>query len=342
MLDRYLVAWFPMIARSFKKGLTYVDAFAGPGEYEGGEIGSPLLALKHAYRYEVVQARVPVRLVFIEKRKDRWRHLEALVEERYPQAKRPSTHQLLLRNGKCHDLLNPALTALGSWGSPMFVNFDGWGTDTPYKLVTQLGREEKSEVLITFSRSWPVRNRTRADDPHDLDGFFGEAKVWREIADQDDAKPALLTYYRQRLEQAGFQMSLVFELVDENGSELLLIFATKSEDGIVKMKDAMWKVDPVYGQRFRDPRDPNQLTFEIAEDADLTLLKRQLLERVSSLASVSLGDLKRHTLLDTIYKESHATTAVRALEGEMKVNVVWKQRHDDTIVQASILATADD
>jgi len=36
MLFTYLQAWFPIIGSRFP-GLTYVDAFAGPGEYAGGK-----------------------------------------------------------------------------------------------------------------------------------------------------------------------------------------------------------------------------------------------------------------------------------------------------------------
>lgn len=43
MLSGYLQAWFPIIASTFGSGgLTYVDTFAGPGEYTGHELGSPL------------------------------------------------------------------------------------------------------------------------------------------------------------------------------------------------------------------------------------------------------------------------------------------------------------
>ena len=129
-----------------------------------------------------------------------------------------------------------------------------------------------------------------------------------------------------------------FDLVDEGGSELLLIYATKAEKGIERMKDAMWRVDPVYGQRFRDPRDEHQLTLEISDEPDLSLLKRQLLERVLEDGAVTLSELKRYTLLETIYREPHATTAVRELENEMKLSVSWKRSHENTIVEPTIFA----
>jgi hypothetical protein len=43
---RYLDAWWPIfLQQRWVKRVTYVDAFAGPGEYSGGEEGSPVFAL---------------------------------------------------------------------------------------------------------------------------------------------------------------------------------------------------------------------------------------------------------------------------------------------------------
>jgi three-Cys-motif partner protein len=280
-------------------------------------------------------------VILIEKRSDRFRHLERLVEERFPRERRPTTYKVNVYNDDCHKLLVPALTAAGSWDRPMFVNLDGWGTDTPYSIITQLGRQERAEVLITFGRGWALRDRNRDEDPHQLDQFFGEPQTWRKLADVGtslESRRALLAYYIARLQAAGFAFTLSFDLVDEGGSELLLIYATKAEKGIERMKEAMWRVDPVYGQRFRDPRDEHQLALDISDEPDLTLLKRQLLERVSKNGSMSLSDLKRYTLLETIYREPHATTAVRELENEMKVSVSWKRRHEDTIVEPTLFA----
>ena len=51
-------------------GATYVDAFAGPGEYLDGELGSPFIALRQALRADVTKYHSPLRLLFIEERRD--------------------------------------------------------------------------------------------------------------------------------------------------------------------------------------------------------------------------------------------------------------------------------
>jgi len=56
ILKAYLQAWMPILARqaaSRDRGceIVYVDAFSGPGEYSGGEPGSPLVAIRVAQEH---------------------------------------------------------------------------------------------------------------------------------------------------------------------------------------------------------------------------------------------------------------------------------------------------
>ena len=44
ILQRYLEAWFPILS-SYHHRIVYIDGFAGPGRYKGGELGSPIIAL---------------------------------------------------------------------------------------------------------------------------------------------------------------------------------------------------------------------------------------------------------------------------------------------------------
>lgn len=57
-----------------------------------------------------------------------------------------------------------------------------------------------------------------------------------------------------------------------------------------KMKDAMWRVDSVSGSKFRDPRDPNQLAFDLSDgDPNLTLLLQQIRELLDESPKTSLS-----------------------------------------------------
>jgi len=60
--------------------IQYVDGFAGPGAYSGGEEGSPIIALNAALQHRMrIHPTTELRFLFIEQKEDRAAHLEALV-----------------------------------------------------------------------------------------------------------------------------------------------------------------------------------------------------------------------------------------------------------------------
>lgn len=69
ILKAYLDAWFPILGGTYLK-LVYVDGFAGPGLYEEGQIGSPVIAIETALRHKLGPQR-KWRRVFAEKTKTR-------------------------------------------------------------------------------------------------------------------------------------------------------------------------------------------------------------------------------------------------------------------------------
>ena len=63
ILRKYLDAWLPILG-TYNKRIVYIDGFSGPGEYTGGEPGSPIIALEAArtHQCEVGRGtRLPVR-----------------------------------------------------------------------------------------------------------------------------------------------------------------------------------------------------------------------------------------------------------------------------------------
>jgi three-Cys-motif partner protein len=335
LLRHYLEAWFLILTQSTwgAEGTTYVDAFAGPGEYKDGSIGSPIIALRAANLPQVTETGNPVHLLLIEEHQGRFEHLQALLSN---ETMHNDHCTWTAKKGSCEAVLTPALDALGAWSGPMFVNFDGWGVDTPFHLVQSVGGggDKPHEVLVTFEAQWFTRFAT-VQDQGAGDSVFGDTN-WRHVADLASAgekRSFLIEEYRARLRHAGFAYSSVFELVDERGHELLLVFGTSEEYGIDKMKRAMWNVDPIRGSRFRDPRDPNQAAFELSlTDPDLRLLKEQILGRLEQ-GPATLSELKRFALLDTVYRAPHATDAVKELATEKRVSRSSGRTHDEVVVQ---------
>jgi three-Cys-motif partner protein len=321
MLDRYLAAWFPILLQGGFPGVTFFDGFAGPGEYKRGEEGSPIIALRQVFdRPELLRLRKRVRFVFIEAHEGRVRHLHTLITSKFPL---PNDSVLVVPpyHGRCEELAERVLHDAGAWGQPIFANLDAWSLDVPLGLIRRIGRNKASEVLITFPSLW-FRRFGKVEETDKGDRWFG-SRSWRaveQIKSTEAKKQFLVDEYRCTLRQVGFPMTLAFEMLDEDGSEILLIFGTSNKLGLERMKDAMWKVDPVYGLRFRDPRDPLQAAFAI-DDADLFPLMRSLRKRLAHRAWYSVKKLKDFTLLETAYRPPHATTALRALRDREEVEL---------------------
>ena len=213
----------------------------------------------------------------------------------------------------------------------MFANLDGWGVDTNFEIVQRIAQQQSSEVLVTFKDQFFIRF---ADGEQEAgERVFGHSD-WRSV-DQlptPDKKPFLLSLYRQCLHDAGFPHVLTFEMIDEGGHSLYLFFGTTNEVAVQKFKDGLWEVDGVTGQRFRDPRDPNQMSFDILQP-DFTPLAKSIIELLETREH-SMAELCRYALLETIYKDTHVKPVVDSLIGERKVEVARTGRsYEDRVLR---------
>lgn len=259
LYKRYLDGWWPiMLQQSWVHRLTYVDAFAGPGEYEDGEDGSPTFVLDRLLHHESLERmglrRDRVTLIFIEGDKARYEHLCSLLTSRFgPLDELPVT--VVIRHGKAELDTLSLLTETGAWGSPILSIFDSWGNvAVPLTQLAEIAKNRSSEVIVTFGANW--FSRRESEEPAKLDSVFGGAEFWQ--ASDPSARPqerwqTWLETYRQSLIRAGFSFSLPFQVVPRTGQPLDLIFGTGHPRGVEVFKDAMWKVDQTDGMRFSDP-----------------------------------------------------------------------------------------
>ena len=214
------------------------------------------------------------------------------------------------------------LTQVG--GLALCLRISTVGASTPnYEVVQRIASHRSSEVLVTFQDQFFVRF---ADGEQEAgERVFGHSD-WRRVGSllTAEKKPFLLDTYRKGLHSAGFDHVLTFEMIDEGGHSLHQFFGTNSDVAVRKFKDGLWEVDGVSGQRFRDPRDPNQLAFDILEP-DFRPLEKSILDLLEE-SERSLADLCRYALLETIYKETHVKPRVDELVAAGKVEQTAKGR----------------
>ncbi len=261
----YLDAWWAkMLQPAAKSGyrhprVTYVDAFAGPGRYTGGEEGSPVFVLdrllKHESRDRMDLRQDRVRLVFIERDRDRYEYLREELHRCFGDLEQLRV-RVEIRHGDAGDETQQALTDLGGWGHPVLAIFDSWGNvNVPFPLMRRLAGNKSSEVITTFGPNW--FNRREGQDPEALDAVFGGRQHWerahRETSSEERWR-AWLETYRDALRRAGFGHRLQFQVKPHSGQPLYLVYGTGHPAGVEAMKEAMWNVDADDGMRFIDPR----------------------------------------------------------------------------------------
>ena len=247
LLRRYMAAWFPIMANRFHdKGITFFDGFAGPGEYTNARDSSPAIAMEQALRSDVRCYGTQTRLVFVEDHHGRAAHLKDLLDARFPLTTRPSGLVVLVRRGKCGNLLEQAIADVGGWDGPVFANLDGWGADADYEIVQRVAQQQSSEVLVTFEDHFFIRFANGEQQAGER--VFGHSD-WRRVDQLPTAekKPFLLGLYREGLHSAGFQYVLTFEMIDEGGHSLHLFFGTTNDVAVERFKDGLWRltVSPV-------------------------------------------------------------------------------------------------
>lgn len=305
ILRRYLQAWLPILGK-YHERIVYIDGFAGPGLYEGGEPGSPVIALKtaldHAQRIsgEVV-------FLFIENDTDRADSLKGQIAT----LSLPASFRCDVESGPCAPILSSLLARIEATGgslAPTFAFLDPFGySHTPFDLVARILRNQRCEVLITFMYEEINRFISFEQETAHFDELFG-CDRWRQAANLRtslERQNFLRELYRAQLRTvAGARYVHAFEMRNANGRvDYFLYFATNSLLGVKKMKEAMWKVDPAGGYRFSDATDPSQAVL-FATEPDPRDIERRLHGQFGH-ADVTVERIEEFVVSETPYRETH-------------------------------------
>jgi three-Cys-motif partner protein len=134
VLRNYLNAWFPVMG-TWNGRILFIDGFAGPGEYEGGEAGSPIIALD-SFVDHMARNKITAEVVFefVEANAERAEHLEQLIRRRYPTL--PPNCSIDVATGKFDQTMTGLLDELDRQHArlaPAFVMIDPFGvSDTQW------------------------------------------------------------------------------------------------------------------------------------------------------------------------------------------------------------------
>lgn len=297
ILKRYLKAWFPIMSKHNPR-LVYIDAFAGPGKYENGEDGSPLIAI-YVAKEHCLQLAKELIFMFIEKDINRLQHLENTIDN----SELPSNFKINLYQNNADKIISDILDDLEKQNfnlAPTFLFIDPFGySEIPLETVARFMRNKKCEVLINFMYS-SIKRWIHVKDSRTkyFDCLFGTDK-WREvraIAKPKEKEIFLINLYKQQLEhRCNIEFVRYFKMINKaNQTQYALFYGTNHIKGLEVMKDAMWIIDPTCGFSFSDRTDPRQeLLFELEPNYDI--LKKEILDEFQ-IKKVRVEDIQKHSL----------------------------------------------
>lgn len=323
VLVDYLAAWIPILARG-SRHLVLIDGFAGPGRYDDGSLGSPLLMLDaYARRADRQRLGATPHFFFIEKHLGRAQALREEIAKR----KETSDIEIEVIEGDYSAEFPKLLRQLRErWQKlpPIFAFIDPFGAEqNKLALTSELLKLPRCEALIFVPISHLARFVGHPDFEQTLTSLYGtdEWKRARAIADLGSRKKFLVELFQEQLRHS-CRWVRAFEIVPRaGGSSHFLFFGTSNEVGLARMKTAMWKLDPVAGQTFRDStRVDDPVLFQLEPDygALLRLLKKHFGDR-----AFSIDDAEAYTLFETPFlHDAHLksqTLAPAERQGELAV-----------------------
>jgi three-Cys-motif partner protein len=284
----------------------FIDGFAGPGESTNGKVGSPVIALKAALDH-AIPCPIPVRMLFIEERKDRFEYLQKVLAPHLARASQSNNIRAVEpRPGDCDSVLNCLLDDCVrkgiSFGPALaFLDQFGYGA-VSMDLISRVLKFGQCEVFSYLD--YKAMNRwitdsakasafTRAYGGQDWQGAVNLPERERRKFLLDSYKAALKDPNRGN---AAYVTS--FSMFDRNGQPLYwLIFCTNNLRGLEEMKKAMWAVDGAGEFRFSDEDNPSQLRL-FKESYDDAWLAEELANRLAGKA-MSVYKIKEYVLTET-------------------------------------------
>lgn len=318
ILRRYLGAWFPILGKHNER-ILYIDGFCGPGRYDGGEAGSPILALREAKKHQGRLSQNQLTFLFVDERPDRI----AQLNNELKQEDIPNNFKLKITAGTFESQLRNLLDSFDNsemQATPTFAFIDPFGfKGIPFGLVQRLLEKPRTEVFINIMADSINRFLEHPDDTtrqHIID-LFGTSDVL-EIADNRNRITALRLLYQDQLKKHA-RFVRYFEMRSaKNRPIYYLFFATNNPLGHLKMKEAFWKVDSSSGLRFSDATNPNQLIL-FAHDESGSLAK-ELQHRFSD-QKLPIQQVREYVENETSFLPSHMKKALMLLEQENRLRV---------------------
>lgn len=326
ILRHYLGAWFSILARKGYPHVFYVDGFCGPGQYLGGEEGSPLIAARFANSTAQKNSGFRATLIFIDKDKNSIEHLKSLdaIKNHHPNI------TIDIRECIFADEIDEIIKKLQKHpDSPTFSFVDPFGFgQTPLDKIQLLMHNQSSELFVNFMCGFMNRFKEHPSQEvvDRIKGMIGTDNL-NDISEAHDPIDELCIVYEQKLKNIG-AYTLKFMMRDEmNIRDNAFFFCGRNPTGFKKIKEAMWKVDPINGNAFSAhleiSRDQAQNDLFGIANPETHSLSKLIYEEFSGKVDVPVKDIFKWVVENTeTYLDKHARRELENLYIKGKITNV--------------------
>ncbi|WP_040159118.1 three-Cys-motif partner protein TcmP [Nigerium massiliense] len=329
LLKKYLGAWFPILGSTGGR-VVFLDGFAGPGNYDGGEPGSPIIALSalidHSYFATLGQCEFV--FVFNENDPDRYRCLEANLKS-FQASRSPWPSNVRVRpSNEDFAVLAKRLASHGQSLAPTFAFIDPFGyKGLELQDLADLLAADRCELFCYFDFNSAQRFATAGNVDGHFEALFAceDFKKAPPAGTPDRGEFLIRLFERQLGKVAKFNHVQSFAMRNRMGIlGHYLVFATRSLTGLDKMKQVMWKIDPRGGYSFSDRLAGQEVLF--GDAADTRPLRDALLHKFSGM-SVPIQEVIDWVVAETPYHSGHVKRAtLKPMEDDQLVSAVGRSR----------------
>lgn len=313
ILRSYLGGWYPVLS-SHNGRIVFLDGFAGPGVYGGGEDGSPIIALKtlldHGYLQNMGNCQIV--FVFCENDAARLASLRAQVEQvKRERSPFPDNVIVEIYGDSFSESARRILDSLTEGDAkqnlaPTFAFVDPFGfSGVPIELLRDLVAFDRCELFVNLMVDHINRFATNPKVSQHMDDLFG-TQEYMDVRDVEPGKRVQFIHdlYRRQLSTVcNFPYVQSFAMYGMNGHlSYYLMHGTRHIRGVELMKDAMWKTDPGGGNAFHDRLAGMDVLFQLEPDFEPLLAG---LRQDFGGRTVSIDEVEGWVTLQTPYRKAH-------------------------------------
>jgi three-Cys-motif partner protein len=304
ILAYYLTPYLPKVC-SLGKPVVVVDCFAGPGRFEDGTDGSPLIIAKAVRK--IAEKGKAVSALFIEEKRKYFQQLKESVKD----------YQDVCRT--VHGSFEDSAKEIADMGrnNTVFVYIDPYGIkslcfDTLAGIYANIAKGSSVEVLLNFNASSLIRNglaalkcRQQDDKEEELDRTMTPADIdtiaggdyWRGIVTRENPFPdkegQCVSEYMRLMKRYFDEVCSygIKEKYEHAIPKYRLLFGSRHEDAFILMNDAICnardrflgkqRVDGyLFDMRANDEiHDPHRLHKVIVDSLTTSLTRKKLIVR---------------------------------------------------------------